>query len=173
VIQITDTDHRIRHRGGRDEEIGGFTMFKTKRTNTYHEYLRGVPLFAGLSESELATVSQATSDLRFEAGRTLVREGTVAHEMMILTSGTASVTRGDDHLADIGAGEVLGELAVLSNEHRMATVTATSDVEVIHITADRFSQLLRDVPGIATKMLPVVAVRAAANREDHSVAAVS
>ncbi len=144
-----------------------------KRRNSYHDYLRGVPLFSGLSDADLERVSQATSDLRFHEGRTLVKEGSVAHEMMILTSGTATVVRDGEHVADLGPGDVLGELAVLSHEHRTATVTATSDVEVIHLTADRFAKLLNDVPAIAPKMLPVVASRAVANIHDCSEALAS
>lgn len=147
-------------------------MFKSaKRRNDYHEYLRQVPLFSGLSDQDLETVSHATSDLRFHGGRTLVSQDSVAHEMMILTSGSARVERDGERVADLGPGDVLGELAVLSHEHRTATVTATSDVEVIHLTADRFSRLLDDVPAIAPKMLPIVAARVVANGHDCSAVA--
>lgn len=135
-------------------------MFTKRHAETeYHRYLRQVPLFTSLSNTELDAVGRATTVLRFEPGKTLVREGSRAFEMMIVTRGAAEVTREGRHVATIVPGDVLGELAVLAPGPRSATATATTDVELLHITADRFAQLLSEVPAIAPKLLAVIAAR--------------
>lgn len=135
-------------------------MFTKRSAETeYHRYLRQVPLFTSLSNTELDSVARATTDLRFEPGHTLVREGSRAFEMMIVTHGAAEVTRDGRHVATLVPGDVVGELSILAPGPRGATVTATTDVELIHLTADRFAQLLAEVPAIAPKLLAVVAAR--------------
>jgi CRP-like cAMP-binding protein len=134
----------------------------------YYEYLRGVPLFQDLDDDELDSVGAAVTDLRFSAGETLVHEGAAAHDMFIVTSGTLEVTRGGEHIADIGAGEFAGEMAILARTPRSSTISATTDVEVLHIDGRSFHALLNDVPAIAVKMLEVVATRVIDNHEHHS-----
>lgn len=128
--------------------------------NEYHEHLRQVPLFADLDEDHLEAVSRAATELVYGPGRNLMSEGQRAHEMFIILEGTVEVTRGGEHVADIGAGGFVGELAVLTHSHRHATVTTTSDTTVLHIDGRELSSLLHDAPQIAVKMLPVVAGRA-------------
>lgn len=129
--------------------------------NKYHEHLRQVPLFADLDDDELDHVGQAATELDFKAGKVLMREGSTAHEMFVITSGTVEVTRDGEHVADIGPGGFAGEMALLTHAHRNSTVTATTDITVIHIDGRSFSALLAEVPQIAVKMLPIVATRVA------------
>ena len=135
-------------------------MFTKRRAATeYHRYLKQVPMFASLTTAELDVVAAAVTDLRFEPGRTLVKEGSRAYEMMIITGGAAEVSSAEHHVATLVPGDVVGELAVITHEPRNATVTAVTEVELIHLTADRFTQLLADVPAIAAKLLTVIADR--------------
>lgn len=134
----------------------------------YDDYLRQVPLFADLDHGELTEVSQAATDLDMPAGRVLMSEGTLAHEMFVLTKGTLEVTRDGEHVADIGPGGFAGEMALLGHAHRNSTVTAKTDVSVIHIDGRQFKTLLADVPQIAVKMLPIVAGRVSENSTDHT-----
>lgn len=134
----------------------------------YHDHLKQVPLFADLDEDELTEVGLAATELNFPAGKVLVREGDVAHEMFVVLNGTLEVTRDGEHIADIGPGGFAGEMALLTHAHRNSSVVCKTDVTIIHIDGRSFSSLLNDVPQIAVKMLPVVASRAAANAEhDH------
>ena len=136
--------------------------------NQYHEYLKQVPLFADLDKRELDHVSQAATDLELEPGNVLMREGSMANEMIIVVSGTVEVTRGGEHIADIGSGGFAGEMALLTHSHRYATVTTKTACSVLHIDGRAFSALLEDVPEIAVKMLPIVASRVAASSVEHS-----
>jgi len=63
--------------------------------NEYHEYLRRVPLFRDLDADELDSVGAVVTDLRFDAGDVLIRQGSSAHEMFIVTSGELEVSRDD------------------------------------------------------------------------------
>lgn len=136
--------------------------------NSYHEHLQQVPLFAGLDHSELDAVGQTATELDYKAGRVLMHEGARAHEMFVVMKGSVEVTREGEHVADIGAGGFVGEMALLAHSSRSSTVTATSDIVVLHIDGREFGTLLDRVPEIAAKMLPVVAARVVENSDHHS-----
>ena len=136
--------------------------------NEYHEYLKRVPLFRELDSRELDAVGAVVTDLRFNAGDVLIRQGNSAHEMFIVTLGELEVTRDGTHIADIGPGSFAGEMAVLARTQRNSTVTAKTDVEVLHIDGRSLQALFADVPEIAVKMLPVVAGRVIDNSDHHT-----
>jgi len=136
--------------------------------NEYHEYLKRVPLFRDLDSGELDTVGAVVTDLRFNAGEVLIRQGAPAHEMFIVTVGQLEVTRDGEHIAEIGPGDFAGEMAVLARTQRNSTVTAKTDVEVLHIDGRSLQALFADVPEIAVKMLTVVAGRVIENSDHHS-----
>jgi CRP-like cAMP-binding protein len=136
--------------------------------NKYNEYLKRVPLFRDLDNRELDAVGAVVTDLRFNAGQVLIRQGDSAHEMFIVTVGELAVTRDGEHIADIGPGSFAGEMAVLARAQRNSTVTATTDVEVLHIDGRSLQTLFADVPEIAVKMLPIVAGRVIENSDHHA-----
>jgi CRP/FNR family cyclic AMP-dependent transcriptional regulator len=138
------------------------------KANPYHEYLRQVPLFEPLTPDELDQVAEAATDLYIDAGNVLMREGTLAHEMLIITSGTVEVTRDGEHVADVGPGGFVGELALLTHRERNSTVTTKTAIEAIHIDGRRFNTLLEDAPMIAVRMLPIVASKLAGDHDSHS-----
>lgn len=136
--------------------------------HAYHDHLTNVPLFADLGEDELDVIAQAATQLDYKAGKVLMTEGGVGHEMFVVVDGTVEVTRGGQHIADLGPGSFAGEMALLSQGHRNSTVTATTPVSVLHIDGRSFASVLHDLPQIAAKMLPIVAARVAANSDHHS-----
>jgi CRP/FNR family cyclic AMP-dependent transcriptional regulator len=135
--------------------------------NAYHEHLRNVPLLAGLDSKELDEVISISTDLNVPAGRVLIAEGSSAQEMIIVVDGNLEVTRDGQHVANIGPGGFAGEIALLTDSMRNATVTATTDSRVLHVRRGSFDVLLKRVPLIAVKMLPVVAARVT-DSDDHS-----
>jgi CRP-like cAMP-binding protein len=136
--------------------------------HAYHEHLKAVPLFADLGEHELDVVAKATTELDLKAGYALITEGQSAHEMFVVVSGTLEVTRDGAHVADIGPGGFAGEMALLTHARRDASVTAKSDVKVLHIDGRSFDGVLEEAPQIAVKMLPVVASRVVDNSTSHT-----
>jgi CRP-like cAMP-binding protein len=133
----------------------------------YHEYLKQVPLFSDLDSGELEEVARKATDLDLKAGSVIMREGATAHEMVIVTEGTLEVTRGGEHIADIGPGGFAGEMALISRSHRNSTVTAKTDVMLLHIDGRDFASLMQDVPQVAVKMLPVIVKRVTDSSQAH------
>lgn len=115
--------------------------------------LKAIPIFAELSKKELRSVARLMTQVDLTEGRDLTREGEIGREFMIITSGTAAVIKGGKTVAELGAGDFLGELAVLSGEPRNATVTTTSDVTVETLNRREFMSLLDESPKIAKKIL--------------------
>ena len=123
------------------------------------KHLAQVPLFADCSRKQLQAVAAATTELDVAAGKVFVREGEAGHEAFVIVKGSASVTRGDQPIATLGAGDVVGELAPLTGGVRTATVTAETPLEVLVIGQREFGALLDDVPGLAVRVLHNLAHR--------------
>ena len=131
----------------------------SKHSNSYHTYLKRVPLFADLDNDELDAVSSKATDLDLKAGSVIMREGSTAHEMVIVIEGELEVTRDGEHVADIGPGGFAGEMALITRSHRNSTVVAKTDVALLHIDGRDFAGMLQDVPQVAVKMLPIIVSR--------------
>lgn len=134
--------------------------------NTYHDFLSKVPLFAGLDKHDLDVVGAAVTELQIDAGDMLMREGSTAREMVIILDGTVEVTRDGEHVADVGPGGFAGEMGLLTDAPRGASVSAKTDVRLLHIDSRQFDHVLSEAPEIAVKMLPIVASRVIDNSED-------
>ena len=117
------------------------------------ELLKRVPLFAGCSRSELQRIAALADEVDFEEGRTLIREGTVGREFFVVVDGVLRVTRNGRKLSDLGAGDFVGELALVARVPRTATVTASTPVRLLVLTNRGFFDLLTQSPSIAAKVL--------------------
>ena len=135
---------------------------------SHHEHLKQIPLFSKLDAKELDAVGETATELDYEPGRVLMREGARAHEMFVLISGSVEVTQDGAHIADVTDGGFVGEMALLSHSNRNSTVTTTTDSVLLHIDGRQFGSLLERVPSIAVKMLPIVAGRVVDNSDHHS-----
>lgn len=121
--------------------------------DTKIELLKGVPLFAGCSKSELQRIATLADELDLGEGATLIREGERGREFIIVADGSVRVTRGGKTLRDLGAGDYVGEIALVADVPRTATVTATSPVRLLVVTDRAFRTVLDQMPSIATKVL--------------------
>jgi CRP-like cAMP-binding protein len=131
--------------------------------NTKIELLKGVPLFAGCSKKELRELAARTDEIDLKDGYVLMREGRPGREFVVLVEGSAAVTKDGKKLADLGAGDWVGEIALLTNVPRTATVTATSPIRVLVITDRSFRRLVETMPSIALKVLASVGDRLASD----------
>ncbi len=125
------------------------------------ELLKRIPLFSGCSKSELRALASSADELDLRDGTVLTREGRPGREFFVLISGTAQVTKDGKEIAQLGAGQWFGEIALLTNAPRTATVTATSAMDVLVITDRRFRTLVETMPSIALKILSSVGDRLA------------
>lgn len=128
--------------------------------------LLAVPLFAELSPHDLDHLHRVATTLDLAAGTVLMEQGAIGQEMVVVVEGVLDVVRDDQHIADIGAGEVAGELALLCHRPRNSRVVAKTDVSVVHIDGRGFAALLEEVPQIAVRMLPIVARRVPASHTE-------
>lgn len=129
--------------------------------NAKIELLKRVPLFAGCSKAELRELALTADEIDLRDGHVLTKEGRPGREFFVLVDGTARVTRKDRKIADLGAGDWFGEIALLTNAPRTATVTATSQVDVLVITDRSFKRVVETMPSIALKVLACVGERLA------------
>jgi CRP-like cAMP-binding protein len=125
------------------------------------ELLKKVPLFAGCSKSELRELAKTADELDLRQGTVLTREGRAGREFFVVIEGTAEVTQKGKKIADLGAGDWLGEIALITDSPRTATVTATSPMDVLVITDRRFRTVVETMPSIALKVLSRVGERLA------------
>ena len=133
----------------------------TLARNAKVELLKKVPLFAGCSKAELRELAIVADELDLKEGRTLVREGRPGREFFILLDGSVRVSRNGRKLADLGAGDWFGEIALLTDTPRSATVTATAPIRVLVITDRAFRRVVEWMPSIALKVLATVGKRLA------------
>ena len=136
--------------------------------NSYHKYLRAVPLFSDVDDDDLDAIGSAVTELNIKAGETLMRAGSSAREMVIVLEGELCVKLGDTEIATIEAGGFAGEMGLLADRPRNATVAAKTDTRILHIDSRSFDNVLHEAPQIAVKMLPVVARRVVENNARHS-----
>jgi CRP/FNR family cyclic AMP-dependent transcriptional regulator len=130
------------------------------------ELLKRTPLFAGCSKAELRALASSADELDLREGTVITREGRPGREFFVLVSGTARVTKDGKAIAELGAGDWFGEIALLTDTPRTATITATSPVDVLVITDRRFRNVVETMPSIALKILASLADRLA--RDAHS-----
>jgi CRP/FNR family transcriptional regulator, cyclic AMP receptor protein len=122
--------------------------------------LRVLPLFAGLGDDALHRVQGLAVELEVPAGEVLARASEAATGLFVIEEGTVVVESPGTDMIELGAGEFVGELALLVPDAvRSAWVRAKTDVRCLAIDRADFEQLLQDEPTIALAMLPIVARR--------------
>ena len=125
------------------------------------EEIAAVPLFGSLTDDQLAELATWFHVQNASEGVRLVGEGAHGYTFFILTEGTAVVTSDGEGLATLGPGEFFGEIAILGDGRRTATVTSTTPVRLLVITGQSFKTLLEHQPPIAAKVLSALAERLA------------
>lgn len=121
------------------------------------EQLQAVPLFSELNQRQLKRVGRDFRDRRFKAGTSIVRQDEMSGVgFFIITEGEASVIVDGREVARLGAGEHFGELALISEGLRTATVTARTPLRCLEITFWDFRRIAKDNPDIAWKLLQYV-----------------
>lgn len=125
------------------------------------ELLKGVPLFSKLDKKGLEDVAQIADEIDLPAGKEMATEGDRGREFFVLLKGEADVTRGGQKINAMKAGEFFGEIALVTKMPRTATVTATSDVDVLVITERAFDNLMKKSPEIGRAVAEALAERVA------------
>ena len=121
--------------------------------------LRRVPLFAALDGGELEQVGRHADDVAVPEGTTIVTQNATGNSFYVILEGRADVMRDGQILAELGVGDFLGEMALLEDLPRSATVVTTEPTRLLEMHRRDFSSVLDDAPHLARKMLAVMAHR--------------
>jgi CRP/FNR family cyclic AMP-dependent transcriptional regulator len=124
---------------------------------TNAEILAKVPLFSMLDQRDLAALAASARERQYQAGEDLIRQGDTGVGLFVLTRGHVHITQvrqGETYdLGVLGAGQVIGELSLLDDLPRTATVTATEPSTVIIVPIWDFRAALRENPSMALNLL--------------------
>lgn len=123
------------------------------------EMLARVPLFSACSEKELREVARIGTPIEVLQGKELTRQGDRGSEFFLVLSGMAGCVVNGRKVATYGPGDFFGEMVLLDQGPRTATITTETPMSVLVVSAQEFGGLLAEAPSIARKMLVTMAKR--------------
>jgi CRP-like cAMP-binding protein len=126
--------------------------------------LRLLPLFGDLDQHDLMRLAMITREITIPAGGVLIAEGDLPYEVLVIEEGEVDVVRDGERLASLGPGDVVGEMGLLEQQRRMATVTARTDVRAVAISADDLNVLAKEMPEVVGDIRTTAADRERRNR---------
>jgi CRP/FNR family transcriptional regulator, cyclic AMP receptor protein len=121
------------------------------------ELLRRVPLFSGLDRKELESVASSMKERTFDAGQTVAQEGQSGVGFFVIEEGQAKVTVGGEERRTLGPGDYFGEIALISQGARTATIIADTELKTYGMTFWDFRPLVESNSSIAWKLLQALA----------------
>jgi CRP/FNR family cyclic AMP-dependent transcriptional regulator len=121
--------------------------------------LKRIPVFADLDDDALTHIAALAAEVSVPEGKELVREGDYSYDVLVIEEGTAKVERGGEHLADLGPGDIIGEMGVLERDQRNATVIATSSMLLMTLTSWDIRKLRKSAPGVVEHLRALVEQR--------------
>jgi CRP/FNR family transcriptional regulator, cyclic AMP receptor protein len=127
--------------------------------DTKADALAQCPFFAGLSRNELLALAKVTEDMEVGEGKALTREGQSGSEFFVIVEGRVSVTKDGSEVRTLGPGEFFGEIALLEDTPRTATVTATTPLRFFVLTRQAFRSMLANQPEIEEKVVAALEER--------------
>jgi CRP-like cAMP-binding protein len=125
------------------------------------ELLKRVPLFSKLDKKGLQDVAHIADELDLPSGKEMATEGDRGREFFVLLRGEAEVTKAGQRINTMKEGDFFGEIALVTKMPRTASVTATTDVDVLVITERAFDSLIKKSPEIARGVAEALAERVA------------
>ncbi len=121
--------------------------------------LKDLPLFSHLSRRQRKIIAQHADEVDVAAGAKIVEQDRLAHELFVIERGTADVFDGDDLIAQLGPGDVVGEIGVLETHKRTATVVATSPVSAVVMYGPELTALKESLPDVFADLEELVRIR--------------
>jgi CRP/FNR family transcriptional regulator, cyclic AMP receptor protein len=121
--------------------------------------LKSIPLFDEVGDDELRQIAPFAQEVTVEEGNVLVREGDFSYEFMAIEEGQAEVTRGGEHVADLGPGDFFGEMGLLEKTLRNATVTAKTPMRLVTLTGWDLRRVERTAPEAIERVRSVLEER--------------
>ena len=128
-------------------------------TSAYLEYLRKVPIFKGLPAKELEFIARSVKERVYEPAAVIVKQGDPGVGFFMIMEGRVDVGHDGHKIREMGPGEFFGEMALMEERIRTATVTAKERTRCLQLVRWDFRALLKENPELAVRMLEVVVKR--------------
>ena len=123
------------------------------------DHLAALPVFAGCSKRELRHLAGLTRHHQLDVGEPVFEEGTPSTAAYVIVAGHVEIRRDGRSIAELGPGDVVGELSLLLQRDHSSTVTALTPIEIVALPRAALREAVREVPGLAWKLLQTVAGR--------------
>ena len=117
------------------------------------DQLKNVPLFAGLGDKELKSIADSMTERTFDAGSAVTEEGKSGIGFFVIQDGSATVSVDGNEVRKLGAGDYFGEIALMTNSPRTATIVADTDLHCSGLTAWDFRALIEGNPAMSVTLL--------------------
>jgi CRP-like cAMP-binding protein len=127
--------------------------------SAHAELLGRLPLFSGCTKRELKDIASLTTEVSFAKGAVLTKQGDPGDECFVIADGRVDVSIDGTSFAELGPGQIVGEMSLLDHGPRTATVTAKTDVDVLVLNPMEFATMLDGAPAVAKKLLHSLAQR--------------
>lgn len=125
----------------------------------HEEFLARVPLFASCERGEIAAIEAVAQESFFTQGQPIVTQGTPGTAFYLILSGRVEIIRDSSSLGALGPGDFFGEMSLLDNAPRSASIRALEDTSCLMLSSWDFKSLLEKHPSIAIKLLEVISRR--------------
>lgn len=129
------------------------------RASAKEQLIKSVPLFSHCSRSEVEALAKEADELSLPAGKELTRQGERGREFMVIVSGAAKVEKDGELVNELGPSDFLGEIALLSDVPRTATVTTTADTTVLVLTDRAFKRVADRIPAVHESLIAALTAR--------------
>ena len=145
-------------------------MFRRRKATDGAARLAEVSFFEGFTSEELARVAELVDEVEAERGAELTDQGRPGRECYVIQEGTANVYFGGEHIATLGPGSMVGEMALIDHRPRSATVVAETPMRLLALDAKNFRALLDEMPKASQRVMSLLNARLQENTERRSEA---
>lgn len=140
-------------------------MFRRKKADEAAKHLADIAFFEGFTPAELARVADLADEVDAEQGAELTDQGRPGQECYVILDGQASVFFGDQHVATLQEGSMVGEMALLDHKPRSATVVAETPMKLLAFDTRSFRALLDEMPKASQRVMSLLNARVRENAE--------
>lgn len=126
---------------------------------SHQEFLARVPLFSSCTRAEIEAIEAVAQESAFRPGQIIVTQGTPGTAFYLILSGRVEIVRDSSSLGALGPGDFFGEMSLLDNAPRSASISALEETSCLMLSSWDFKALLERHPSIAIKLLEVLSRR--------------
>jgi CRP-like cAMP-binding protein len=134
-----------------------------KRPDEGADWLAGVAFFEGFSSQDLQRVAALSTEVEAPAGTVLIDQGDTGVECFVIVEGRASVYIANAHVATLGPGSMVGEMALVDHRPRSASVIAETDMRLLRFDSRHFRRLLAEMPKAEERVMALLTARLRTN----------